>query len=163
MLERLGARLVSIDLGDIATAHADGYLILMAELASLQEPDLDRIEDFDAGARARIEQGLTFSATAYLRALRRRPLVLAAACLPRWQRWTCWSRPGVGCEAATLADMTVEVNATRASAATGAAAQHHDLRLHWAAGAHAALREPDATACRSRSRSSASPTTTRCA
>ncbi len=111
MLERLGARLVPVDLGDIATAHADGYLILMAELASLQEPDLDRIENFDAGARARIEQGLTFSATAYLRALRRRPLVLQRV-LAAMAEVDVVVTPGVGCEAATLADMTVEVNAT---------------------------------------------------
>ena len=112
VLERLGARLVSIDLGDIATAHADGYLILMAELASLQEPDLDRIEDFDAGARARIEQGLTFSATAYLRALRRRPLVLQRV-LTAMAGVDVLVTPGVGCEAATLADMTVEVDSAR--------------------------------------------------
>ena len=71
-----GARLVEVDLGDIATPHADGYLIIMAELASMQEPDFGRMDEFDLGARARIEQGLTLSATAYIRALRRRPLVM---------------------------------------------------------------------------------------
>ena len=55
--------------------HADGYLIIMAELASMQEPDLGRMDEFDLGARARIEQGLTLSATAYI----------AARCVtPRW-------------------------------------------------------------------------------
>jgi aspartyl-tRNA(Asn)/glutamyl-tRNA(Gln) amidotransferase subunit A len=112
VLERLGARLVSVDLGDIATAHADGYLILMAELASLQEPDLDRIEEFDAGARARIEQGLAFSATAYLRALRRRPLV-AQRVLAAMSGVDLLVTPGIGCEPASLADMTVEVDGAR--------------------------------------------------
>ena len=63
VFERLGARLAEVDLGDIATAHADGYLIIMAELASMQEPDLGRMDEFDLGARARIEQGLTLSSS----------------------------------------------------------------------------------------------------
>jgi aspartyl-tRNA(Asn)/glutamyl-tRNA(Gln) amidotransferase subunit A len=112
VLERLGARLVPVDLGEIATAHADGYLVLMSELASLQEPDLDRIEDFDAGARARIELGQTFSATAYLRALRRRPLVLQRV-LTAMADVDVVVTPGVGCEAASLADMTVEVDGAK--------------------------------------------------
>ncbi len=38
VLERHGARLVPVDLGPVATAHQDGYTIVMAELAALQEP-----------------------------------------------------------------------------------------------------------------------------
>ena len=111
-LERLGARLVPADLGDVATAHADGYLIMMAELASLQEPDFDRMDAFDAGTQARIEQGLTISATAYLRAMRRRPLVQRRV-LAALDGVDVLVTPGVGSEAAFLDDLTAEVNGTR--------------------------------------------------
>jgi len=112
VFEKLGAKLVDVDLGEIETAHADGYLITMAELASLQEPDFGRMDEFDAGARARIEQGLTFSATAYLRALRRRPLVTRRV-LAAMTDVDVLITPGIGAEAAFLDTMTVEVNGTR--------------------------------------------------
>jgi aspartyl-tRNA(Asn)/glutamyl-tRNA(Gln) amidotransferase subunit A len=111
-LERMGARLVPVDLGDVATAHADGYLIVMAELASLQEPDFDRMDLFDAGAQARIEQGRSVSAIAYLRAMRRRPLVLRRV-LAALDAVDVLVTPGVGSEAAFLDDLTVEVNSVR--------------------------------------------------
>jgi len=112
VIEDLGATLVPVDLGDLATAHADGYLILMSELASLQEPMLDRISEFDAGTRARIEQGLTFNAADYLRALRRRPLVTKRV-LTALLGVDVLLTPGLGCEAAYLENMTVEVNGER--------------------------------------------------
>jgi aspartyl-tRNA(Asn)/glutamyl-tRNA(Gln) amidotransferase subunit A len=112
VLQGLGARLVPVDLGDIATPHADGYLIIMAELASMQEPDLDRIDLFDAGARARIEQGMAATATSYLRAIRRRPLVIQRV-LAAMEDVDVLITPGVGSEPASLADMTVEVNGER--------------------------------------------------
>lgn len=112
VLEQMGARLVPVDLGDVATAHTDGYVIVMAELASLQEPDLDRKELFDAGARARIEQGLTYAATDYLRALRRRPLVLRRL-LQAMDSVDVLVTPGIGGEAAFLDDLTIEVNGVR--------------------------------------------------
>jgi aspartyl-tRNA(Asn)/glutamyl-tRNA(Gln) amidotransferase subunit A len=112
VFEKLGATLVPVDIGDIAAAHADGYLILMSELASLQEFALDKIEDFDAGARARIEQGLAFSATDYLRALRRRPLVIRKM-LAALDDVDVLITPGLGGEAAFLEDMTVMVDGVR--------------------------------------------------
>lgn len=111
-LEGLGARLVPIDLGDIAGPHADGYLILMSELASLQEPALDTIDLFDIGTRARIEQGQAFSATEYLRAMRRRPVVLQRM-LKAMETVDVLVTPGPGGEAAFLEDLTVAVNGTR--------------------------------------------------
>jgi aspartyl-tRNA(Asn)/glutamyl-tRNA(Gln) amidotransferase subunit A len=111
-LERLGANLVPVDLGDIEGPHRDGYLALMSELASLQEPALDQIDAFDAGTRARIEQGLTFSATDYLRSLRQRPLVLRRV-LAAMEPVDVLVTPGLGCEAASLDTMTVEVDGTR--------------------------------------------------
>jgi aspartyl-tRNA(Asn)/glutamyl-tRNA(Gln) amidotransferase subunit A len=109
VLEKQGAILVDIDLGDAETPHADGYLIVMSELASLQEPDLDRLDLFDPGARARLEQGQTFPATAYLRAIRRRPLVLQRV-LAAMEGIDVIATPGLGSEAARLSDLTVDVN-----------------------------------------------------
>ena len=111
---------------------------MMAELASLQEPDFGRIDEFDLAPERGIEQGLTLSATAYLRALRRRPLVMrrVRAALADVD---VLITPGVGAEPGIprYADSRGERRA--ASAATRVAAQHHDLRLHRAAGADAAF------------------------
>lgn len=109
VLERQGARLVPVDLGPVATAHQDGYTIVMAELAALQEPDLDRAASLDPGTRARMDQGRLFSATDYLRALRRRPLVLAQV-LDALAEVDVLVTPGLGGEAAALDSLTVEVN-----------------------------------------------------
>lgn len=109
VLERQGARLVPVDLGPVATAHQDGYTIVMAELAALQEPDLDRAAALDPGTRARMDQGRLFSATDYLRALRRRPVVLAQV-LDALADVDVLVTPGLGGEAAALDTLTVEVN-----------------------------------------------------
>ncbi|WP_053078422.1 amidase [Methylobacterium tarhaniae] len=109
LLERQGARLVPVDLGPVATAHQDGYTIVMAELAALQEPDLDRAAALDPGTRARMDQGRLFSATDYLRALRRRPVVLAQV-LDALADVDVLVTPGLGGEAASLDSLTVEVN-----------------------------------------------------
>ena len=111
-LQAAGASLVPVDLGDVATAHDDGYRLMFCELASLQEPDLDRMSAFDAGTRARIERGQATSAVDYLRALRRRPLVLRRI-LAAMQGVDVLVTPGVGGEAGFLADLTVDVNGVR--------------------------------------------------
>lgn len=110
-LERQGAHLVPVDPGPVVTAHQDGYTIVMAELAALQEPDLDRAAALDPGARARMEQGRLFSATDYLRALRRRPVVLAQL-LDALSEVDVLVTPGLGGEAAALDTLTVEVDGT---------------------------------------------------
>jgi aspartyl-tRNA(Asn)/glutamyl-tRNA(Gln) amidotransferase subunit A len=109
VLEGQGARLVPVDLGPVATAHQDGYAIVMAELAALQEPDLDRAAGLDPGTRARMEQGRLFSATDYLRALRRRPVVMARV-LDALADVDVLVTPGLGAEAASLETLTVEVD-----------------------------------------------------
>jgi aspartyl-tRNA(Asn)/glutamyl-tRNA(Gln) amidotransferase subunit A len=109
VFEDLGASLAPVDLGDLGPAHTDGYLIMMCELASLQEPDLDRIEAYDPGTRARIEQGMRFPAADYLRALRRRPVVMERVARAM-EAVDVLITPGIGSEAASLADMTVTVN-----------------------------------------------------
>ncbi|KMO17942.1 hypothetical protein SQ03_11210 [Methylobacterium platani JCM 14648] len=111
VLEHGGARLVPVDLGPVATAHQDGYTIVMAELAALQEPDLDRAAGLDPGTRARMDQGRLFSATDYLRALRRRPLVLAQV-LAALGDVDVLVTPGLGGEAPSLDTLTVEVDGT---------------------------------------------------
>jgi len=111
VLERGGARLVPVDLGPVATAHQDGYTIVMAELASLQEPDLDRAAALDPGTRARMDQGRHFTATDYLRALRRRPLVLTQV-LDALGDVDVLVTPGLGGEAPSLDSLTVEVDGT---------------------------------------------------
>ena len=111
-LKAAGASLVPVDLGDVATAHDDGYRLMFCELASLQEPDFSRIGEFDPGTRTRIEQGQAMSALDYLRALRRRPLVLRRI-LAAMEGIDVLVTPGVGGEAGFLADLTVEVNGVR--------------------------------------------------
>ena len=110
--ERFGATLVPVDLGPIQTAHEDAYLIMLAELASLQEPELDRMEAFDPGTRARIEQGRTSSAIDYLRAIRRRPLVQEQI-LSAMADIDVVITPGLGGEAAILDDLTIAVDGER--------------------------------------------------
>ncbi len=110
--EGLGAVLVPVDLGPVETAHGDGYLIVMSELASLQEPELDRMDRFDVGTRARIEQGRLHSAIDYLRALRRRPGVIARV-LGAMEGVDVVVTPGMGCEAPILADLTAVVDGAR--------------------------------------------------
>jgi aspartyl-tRNA(Asn)/glutamyl-tRNA(Gln) amidotransferase subunit A len=112
LMEALGAMLVPVRLGEIETAHRDGYLALMCELASLQESNLGRLDEFDAGTRARIEQGVDFTALDYLRAMRARPLVTERV-LEAMADVDVVITPGLGSEAAFLEDMTVEVNGTR--------------------------------------------------
>lgn len=111
-LQAAGASLVPVDLGDVATAHDDGYRLMFCELASLQEPEFERIGELDAGTRARIEQGQAMSALDYLRALRRRPLVLRRI-LAAMEGVDVLVTPGVGGEAGFLSDLTVEVNGVR--------------------------------------------------
>ncbi len=111
VFEKAGARLVDVALGDIGSVHTDGYTILMCELASLQEPDADRMAAFDPGTRARIEQGQTYRATDYLRALRRRPLVQTRI-LAALKDVDVLVTPGLGSEAAALDTLTASVNGT---------------------------------------------------
>jgi aspartyl-tRNA(Asn)/glutamyl-tRNA(Gln) amidotransferase subunit A len=111
IFEGAGARLVPVDLGDVGSAHTDGYLIMMSELASLQEPDFHRMDAYDPGTRARIEQGLRFTATDYLRALRRRPLVMRRVA-QAMAEVDVLIAPGIGGEAPRLAELTIAVNGT---------------------------------------------------
>jgi len=114
-LDRLkaeGATLVPVMMPDITLAHEEAWMILYAELASCQESRLTAQDRFDSGTRDRIARGLQVSATDYLRALRRRPLVQHAV-LDAMSEVDVLVTPGVGAEAAELADLSVDVDGAR--------------------------------------------------
>ena len=99
VVENRGGAGGNIAIESVAKSAPDGYTIVMAELAALQEPDLDRADALDPGTRARMDQGRHFAATDYLRALRRRPLVLAQV-LGALDQVDVLVTPGLGGEAA---------------------------------------------------------------
>jgi aspartyl-tRNA(Asn)/glutamyl-tRNA(Gln) amidotransferase subunit A len=70
------------------------------------------VDAFDAGTQARIEQGRTLYATAYLRAMRRR-LLVEQRVLAALDSVDVPVTPGLGSEAAFLDDLTVDVNGRR--------------------------------------------------
>jgi aspartyl-tRNA(Asn)/glutamyl-tRNA(Gln) amidotransferase subunit A len=106
-----GPSVVPVDLSDYARMHEDVTVIMIGELASTQEANLDRFELFDIGVQVRIARRLVPSATDYLRSLRRRVLAQRAAV-------QAFDNAGVDhlltdTTAARLSDVTVEVNEVR--------------------------------------------------
>ena len=112
VLELEGAVLVPVKMPDFTLAHEEAWMVLYAELASCQESRMGTLDLFDSGTRDRIARGLQVSATDYLRALRRRPLVQRAL-LDAMADVDVLLTPGVGAEAATLADPAVQVDGSR--------------------------------------------------
>jgi aspartyl-tRNA(Asn)/glutamyl-tRNA(Gln) amidotransferase subunit A len=112
LMRSQGARLIDIDVGDVASAHSDGWTILLAELASIQAPAFDRIDLFDPGAKHRILQGREIPAREYLDALRRRPLALKTL-LAALAEVDVLVTPGAGGEAGFLDTLDVDVNGER--------------------------------------------------
>jgi aspartyl-tRNA(Asn)/glutamyl-tRNA(Gln) amidotransferase subunit A len=77
-LRRLGVRTVAVALPDQAAVSAAARVVLAAEATSLHAPWLrTRPEDYGPQVRARLENGLAFSAVEYLEALRWRGPALA--------------------------------------------------------------------------------------
>jgi aspartyl-tRNA(Asn)/glutamyl-tRNA(Gln) amidotransferase subunit A len=111
-MERAGARLIEIDPGDVAPAHAGGWTVLLAELASIHAPAFDRHDLFDPGAQSRVLQGREIPAHEYLDALRRRPIVLKAW-LAALAEVDVLVTPGAGGEAGFLDTLDVDVNGER--------------------------------------------------
>ncbi len=109
VLEQAGAVRVPVKMPDLALAHEEAWVVLYAELAACQESHMGRQDLFDSGTRDRIARGLQVSATDYLRAVRRRPLVQQAL-LDAIADVDVLVTPGVGAEAATLADLMVQVD-----------------------------------------------------
>jgi aspartyl-tRNA(Asn)/glutamyl-tRNA(Gln) amidotransferase subunit A len=109
VLANAGALLVPVTTPDLALAHEEAWMVLYAELASVQESRLATPDRFDTGTRDRIARGLQVAATDYLRALRRRPL-LQQAVLHAMAGTDVLITPGTGAEAARLSDLTVQVD-----------------------------------------------------
>jgi aspartyl-tRNA(Asn)/glutamyl-tRNA(Gln) amidotransferase subunit A len=112
VLEDAGASLHDVEIPDLALAHEEAWVILYAELASMQESRFATMELFDPGTRDRITRGRNTAATDYLRALRRRPLIQQAL-LDAMATIDVLVTPGVGAEAPFLEDISVEVNGRR--------------------------------------------------
>ena len=78
-LESLGTRIVPVDLPDQTLVSAAALLVLAVEATSYHAPWLrTRAADYSPQARARLENGLGYSAVEYLEALRGRGPALAA-------------------------------------------------------------------------------------
>jgi aspartyl-tRNA(Asn)/glutamyl-tRNA(Gln) amidotransferase subunit A len=78
-LESLGARVSNVDLPDQTLVSAAALVVLAVEATSYHAPWLrTRAADYGPQVRARLENGLAYSAVEYLEALRRRGPALAA-------------------------------------------------------------------------------------
>jgi aspartyl-tRNA(Asn)/glutamyl-tRNA(Gln) amidotransferase subunit A len=79
LLESLGVRVVQVDLPDQTLVSAAALVVLATEATSYHAPWLrTRAGDYGPQVRARLENGLAYSAVEYLEALRRRGPALAA-------------------------------------------------------------------------------------
>jgi len=112
VLADAGAVLVPLDAPDLALAHEEAWVVLYAELASCQESRDATFALFDSGTRDRIRRGRAVTATDYLRALRRRPL-MQQAMLDAMADIDVLVTPGAGAEAPFMADITVDVDGKR--------------------------------------------------
>jgi aspartyl-tRNA(Asn)/glutamyl-tRNA(Gln) amidotransferase subunit A len=78
-LRKLGARVVEVDLPDQTAVSAAALIVLAVEATSLHAPWLrERAVDYGTQVRARLQNGLAYSAVEYLEALRWRGPALAA-------------------------------------------------------------------------------------
>ena len=79
--QRLGARVVDVEMPDIASWNAAGTMIISSEAAAVHGPWLrSRPQDYSAQVRARLEQGLSIPAPAYIDSLRLRGVALKEFC-----------------------------------------------------------------------------------
>lgn len=77
--EKLGATIVKVDLPDQTAVAAAALIVLAVEATTAHAPWLrERPQDYGAQVRARLENGLAYSAVEYLEALRWRGPALAA-------------------------------------------------------------------------------------
>ncbi|MFT5132686.1 MAG: aspartyl-tRNA(Asn)/glutamyl-tRNA(Gln) amidotransferase subunit A [Gammaproteobacteria bacterium] len=76
-LEKLGAKLIEIELPHAELAGTIAWVITVAEFAAMHEGHLDRLDEFTSSAAERLAAGSAISALDYLRALRARSLIQA--------------------------------------------------------------------------------------
>jgi len=113
-LRTLGAELVPVELGDLPLINDDLLVVLVSELASTQESNLDSFELFDIGTQVRIARGFVPAAADYLRSLRRRAGAQREAVRAMDEAGVdLVLAPGIGSTAALLSDVTVELDGTR--------------------------------------------------
>jgi aspartyl-tRNA(Asn)/glutamyl-tRNA(Gln) amidotransferase subunit A len=116
-LRSLGARLVKVDLPDQTAVSAAALIVLAVEATSAHAPWLrTRPEDYGPQVRARLENGLAYSAVQYLEALR-------------------WRAPALQAHLEALGDVDVVV----APAARSAAPTLAETDVGAEPGAHAAI------------------------
>jgi aspartyl-tRNA(Asn)/glutamyl-tRNA(Gln) amidotransferase subunit A len=109
-----GATVTTVDFGDIAQMTDDVAVIMISELASNQEANLERFELFDIGTQVRIARGLVPLATDYLRSVRRRVAAQRSAIQAFDNAGIdLMLTPGVGATAGRLSDVSVEINGAR--------------------------------------------------
>jgi aspartyl-tRNA(Asn)/glutamyl-tRNA(Gln) amidotransferase subunit A len=109
VLRSLGCVVTPLPALDIAPFHADGWTVLLSELAAHQSERLDRASLFDRGLLARLEQGLAISAGDYGRALQRRKAAQDMM-LSAMDDVDLIVTPGLGGEAGSLETLTVDVD-----------------------------------------------------
>lgn len=79
IFEKLGAKIVTVDLPDQTAVAAAAMIVLSVEATSLHAPWMrTRAQDYTPQVRNRLENGLAYSAVEYLEALRWRGPALAA-------------------------------------------------------------------------------------
>jgi aspartyl-tRNA(Asn)/glutamyl-tRNA(Gln) amidotransferase subunit A len=109
IFQHAGAILTPIETPDLALAHEEAWMILYAELAACQDTRLAQMPLFDAGTQDRIARGLLVSAADYIRALRRRPLIMQGM-LDAMANVDVIITPGAGAEAPPLDTLAVTVD-----------------------------------------------------
>jgi aspartyl-tRNA(Asn)/glutamyl-tRNA(Gln) amidotransferase subunit A len=81
VFRRLGAKVIEVDLPDMAAWNAAGIMIISAEAAAVHGNWLrTRPQDYSPQVRMRLEQGLAIPAASYLDALRLRGVALRRFC-----------------------------------------------------------------------------------
>ncbi len=107
VLADVGAALVPVDVGPVALAHEEAWLVLYVELLAVQDGRAEQL--FDDGTRARLSLGRLVPAADHLRALRRRVLVQRQV-HAAMAGVDVLVTPGAGTEAPLLSDLLADVD-----------------------------------------------------
>ena len=106
--EALGARLVPVDVPDIAAINAIGRVILLSEASAAIEPYLHRRGDFGADVLALFDQGRLLPATDYVNAQRLRRIHMARF-EAVWQHADCLLTATTPTTAPKIGQMTIDI------------------------------------------------------